>query len=648
MASGVADSGGKGNRLDSWKAIARYVGRDVRSAQRWERERGLPVHRVPGEKGGSVFAYTAELDDWLHGRNENRPPESSPTPSEPNPPVLPSGAPLSAGRDDSLAADAISPQPLTDARPAVAGPVTPVQAVEPPLFHPSAARRWAWSALAVLVGLTFIGAAYWRLRPSQTHANSPHRRIMLAVLPFANLSGNPSQDYFADGLTEEMITDLGRLNPQALGVIARTSAMRYKGTPEDIGQIGRDLGVGYVVEGSVRREGDRVRISAQLIQVSDQTHIWAQNYERQVKEILGVQRDVAEAIAGKIRVSLEHQPGAGLGPVQAANPEAYDDYLKGLYFWNRRETRGVAESIKYFNQAIQEDPNYAPAYAALAESYTLDALASPEPKKKEEVTKAENAARKAIALDDSAAEGHTALAGIRVFFYYDFSGAEAEFKRALELNPNYAPAHHWYGNLYLDPQGRYLDAIAELKMAQQLDPTNLIVNADLGLAYYFARQYQLAVETCKKTIDMDPSFLPPQWYLADAYHQLGMIPEEVNEYAQFTSLTYTQEPKQDQDQDRDWGKVMLSAYQAGGYKAYLQAMLSEFQAAHRADRSPPERLATTYMLLGQNDKALDALERSYQQHAPNIIYLKADPYYDPLRTDPRFVALERKLGLPTP
>ena len=469
---------------------------------------------------------------------------------------------------------------------------------------------------------------------------------MLAVLPFANLSGDPSQDYFADGLTEEMITDLGRLNPQALGVIARTSAMRYKQTPEDIGQIGRELGVGYVVEGSVRREGDRVRVSAQLIQVSDQTHIWAQNYERQVKEILGVQRDVAEAIAGKIRVSLEHQPGAGLGAAEAANPEAYDDYLKGLYFWNRRESHGLDESVKYFSQAIQEDPNYAPAYAALAESYTLEGLAYSESEKENLSKKAEAAARRAIALDDSAAEGHTALAGIRVFFYYDFPGAEAEFKRALDLNPNYAPAHHWYGNLYLDPQGRYLDAITELKLAQRLDPTNLIVNADLGLAYYFARQYSLALETCKKTVDMDPSFLPPHWYLADTYHELGMTPEEVNEFAGFTSLTYAQQSKP--YEDRDWGKVMTRAYQTGGYKAFLEAMLGEFQATHRIDRSPPERLATTYMLLGQKDKALETLELGYRQHAPNIIYLKADPYYDPLRTEPRFLALERNLGLPVP
>lgn len=468
---------------------------------------------------------------------------------------------------------------------------------------------------------------------------------MLVVLPFVNLSGDPSQDYFADGLTEEMITDLGRLNPQALGVIARTSAMRYKHTQKDIGQIGRELDVGYVLEGSVRREGETVRISAQLIQVSDQTHVWAQNYQQQVKDILGVQRDVAQSIAGKIRVSLERQPGTGVGSGQAANPEAYDDYLKGLYYWNRRETHGLAESIKYFNQAIQEDPNYAPAYAALAESYTLGGFNYGN-SRAENVANAEAAARRAIALDDSAAEGHTALGGILVFFHYDFQGAEAEFKHALELNPNYAPAHHWYANLYLDPQGRYLDAIVEMKLAQQLDPTNLIVNADLGLAYYFARQYQSAVDICKKTIDMDPSFLPPQWYLADAYHELGMSADEVQAFAHFTSLGYAAGPKP--AWDRDWGKALENAYKVGGYQAYLGAMLKEFQATAYPDGAPPERLATTYLLLGQKDKALDALEQSYRQHAPNIIYLKADPYYDPLRADPRFQALELKLGLPVP
>jgi TolB-like protein len=638
MASGERASEGKGQRLDSWKAIARYIDRDVRSAQRWERERGLPVHRVPGEKGGSVFAYTAELDDWLHGGTEDSPSGGA---------FLEAGVPATPGLDNGSAArEASGP---ADSQPASAasgsaGIAAGTTEKSTPAAR-SSGRLPGWLAVATLTVLAAVAAAYWRDRPVRSAARPAGGRVMLAVLPFANLSGDPSQDYFADGLTEEMITDLGRLNPQALGVIARTSAMRYKHTQKDVSQIGRELGVGYVLEGSVRREDQTVRISAQLIQVSDQTHVWAQNYQQQVKDILSVQRDVAQAIAGKIRISLERQPGAGSGSTEAANPEAYDDYLKGLYFWNRRETHGLAESIKYFNQAIQEDPNYAPAYAALAESYTLDGLTYYSAYT-EDVPRAEAAARKAIALDESAAEGHTALGGIRVFYYYDFQGAESEFKRALELNPNYAPAHHWYANLYLDPQARFLDAIAEMKLAQQLDPTNLIVNADLGLAYYFARQYQDAVDTCKKTIDMDPSFLPPQWYLADAYHQLGMFPEEVNAVAHFTSLEYAAWP--DVGWDRDWGKVLADAYQTAGYRGFLRAMLNEFAASNRLDRNPPERLASSYLLLGQKDKAIETLERSYQQHAPNIIYLKADPYYDPLRTDPRFQALERKLGLPTP
>lgn len=644
MESSERASEEKAQRLDSWKAIARYIGRDVRSAQRWERERGLPVHRVPGEKGGSVFAYTAELDDWLHGRSEGSP-ESEPAAQAkpPSPPVLRrDAAPAELPRQASDEGQPVSP---AAGSPAIAAARADGAA---PSRRLSGKQR-AWWTLAALIVLTVAAAAYWRARPSPSPVRPERGRIMLAVLPFVNLSGDPSQDYFADGLTEEMITDLGRLNPQALGVIARTSAMRYQHTQKDVGQIGRELGVGYVVEGSVRRQGETVRISAQLIQVSDQTHVWAQNYQQQVKDILAVQRDVAQSIAGKISVSLERPPGAGLGAAAAANPEAYDDYLKGLYFWNRREDRGLAESVKYFSRAIQEDPSYAPAYAALAESYTLGGFTYYS-SSAENVAKAEAAARKAIGLDDSAAEGHTALGGILVFFHYDFKGAEAEFKRALELNPNYAPAHHWYANLYLDPQGRYLEAIAEMKLAQQLDPTNLIVNADLGLAYYFARQYQQAIDACQRTIDMDPSFLPPQWYLADAYHQLGMSAEEVHTFAHFTSLTYaaTLAAGPQAVWDRDWGQVLETAYQSGGYQAYLQAMLKEFQATVRPDQSPPERLATTYLLLGQKNKVLDTLEQSYREHAPNIIYLKADPYYDSLRTDTRFQALERKLGLPIP
>lgn len=641
MGSSERASEGKGQRLDSWKAIAQYVGPDVRSAQRWEHERGLPVHRVPGEKGGSVFAYTAELDDWLHSRSVHSSSEPGEPLAEPNPSTA-AGLGNAGGTAEMAAFSAGAPavSPAT----APGGMAGRADTSAPRVRSPG--KRTVWLALPALVILAAVAAAYWSVRPTPPPAAKPASgRIMLAVLPFVNLSGDSSQDYFADGLTEEMITDLGRLNPQALEVIARTSAMRYKHTQKDVGQIGRELGVGYLVEGSVRREGQTVRISAQLIQVSDQTHVWAQNYQRQVKDILSVQRDVAQSIAGKIRVSLEREPGSGAGPAMAANPEAYDDYLKGLYFWSRREDRGLAESIKYFGQAIKEDPNYAPAYAALAESYTLEAFSNAG-SRAGNVPKAEAAARKAIALDDSAAEGHTALGGIRVFFHYDFQGAEAEFRHALELNPNYAPAHHWYANLYLDPQGRYLDAIAEMRRAQQLDPTNLIVNADLGLAYYFARQYPSAVDTCKKTIDMDPSFLPPQWYLADTYHQLGMTAEEVQTFAHFTSLTYAAGPSP--AWDRDWGTVLESDYKAGGYRAYLEAMLREFRTVERPDRAPPERLAAAYLMLGQKDKAMDALEDSYRQHAPNIIYLKADPYYDSLRAEPRFQALERKLGLPVP
>lgn len=636
MVSGELDSQDKGPKLDSWKAIAKYVGRDVRSAQRWERERGLPIHRVPGEKGGSVFAYAAELDAWLHRGSNGDPEVRGEAVAEVVTPVEALRQLPQEPRHDNGEVPPAPAAPLVETEPA-GGPM----AVPAARIRPRTGRlRLIWIGLAAIALVALVAAAYLKSRPAPSPSTPSKGRVMLAVLPFANLSGDPSQDYFADGLTEEMITDLGRINPQVLGVIARTSAMNYKQTHRDIRQIGAELGVNYILEGSVRRQGDTARISAQLIQVSDQTHVWAQNYERQVKDILSVQQDVAEAIAGRIRISLERQPG--LTPAPAANPEAYDDYLKGLYFWNRRDEPGLEQSIKYFRQAVQEDPNYVPAYAALAQSYTLEGLGNAR-LRGQDLPEAEAAARRAIALDDSSAEGHTALAGIRVFYYYDWAGAEAEFRRAIELNPNYASAHHWYANLYLDPVGRFADAIAEMKLALELDPTNLIVNADLGQAYYFARQYQAAVETCRKTIEMDPSFLPSHWYLADAYHQLGMTSEEVAETAHFISQEQAAQPEA--GREADWGKVLEDAYRTGGYQTFLEAVLKEFQAVKRPGSAPPERLATTYFLLGQRDQAMTALEQSYQQRAPNIIYLKADPYYDPLRPDPRFQALERSMGL---
>lgn len=321
----------KGRKLDSWKEIADYLGRDVRSAQRWERTRGLPVYRVPGAKVGGVFAYTRELDEWLH-----------------------------RGRGEAVSENAAEAISLA---PGAIGTSVGDQSVTSPSYKSGSDRRRIIVALLVLAAVcagVAIGVDGWR-KPAKKSG-----RVMLAVLPFLNLSGDASQEYFADGLTEEMITDLGKLNPQAMGVIARTSAMKYRNAKDDVGQIGRALGVGYVLEGSVRREGSVVRVSAQLIQVSDQTHLWAQNYQRDIKDILSVQRDLAQAIADKVQIKLAPGEQAEVTQSSTANPQAYDDYLKGLYAWNERTVVGMLKGVQFFRQAIDKDPNYAAAYAGMA------------------------------------------------------------------------------------------------------------------------------------------------------------------------------------------------------------------------------------------------------------------------------------------
>jgi len=614
MADLEKDAGGKGRRLDSWKEIADYLKREVRSVQRWELERGLPIHRLPGRGRAVIFAYTGELDGWMKGTGaeSNRPPGPEPE------------------------CESVSLQQAV--HPEVASRLPPEAEIKPVRSpHWVAGRMWPGFAVALILAVSYWVAIYARRAPPQAAASRTERgRRMLAVLPFENLSADPSQEYFADGLTEEMITDLGRLNPQSLGVIARTSAMKYKGTREDVGQIGRELGVSYILEGSVRREGDQARVSAQLIQVSDQTHLWAQNYELQVKNILSVQQNVAEAIADKIRVNLDGGPRPQLTPSQPASPEAYDDYLEGLYFFNRRNPHDFEESVKFFTRATREDPNYAPAQAGLAR---CDALLALQIGSAQKALEAKAAAARAIELDSSSVEALTALAGIRAIFDYDWPGAETAFRRALNLNPNYAPAHHWYANLYLDPQGRVDEAIVEMKRAQEVDPLSLIINTDLGYAYYLAGQSDTALHQYQKVLEMDPAFYAAHFALSDIYLRRGMYDEWLSEYLQAVRLSG----------HPDQVQAIEELYKTGGYRAVVAA------EAHMTGPFGPHResrvygtAAQAYMELGNKERALALLEESYARGERGFVYLKVDPLWFPLHSDPRFQGLARKMGLALP
>ena len=581
---------GQGRKLDSWKAIADYLDRDVRSVQRWERTRGLPVHRIPGTKTGGVFAYSHELDNWLHGRC-----------------------------DQQAATDGTSDNSVAAKYP----PSTPA----PKQSHTA---RWVLlaviTALAVATGIAIHG---W-----QQTAKPGGGRVMLAVLPFLNLSGDAAQEYFADGLTEEMITDLGKVNPQAMGVIARTSAMKYKNSRQDIGQIGMALGVAYVLEGSVRREGNVVRISAQLIQVSDQSHLWAQNYQRDVKDILSVQTDVARAIADKVQVRLS-APKQAQVEEPPTNPQAYDDYLKGLYAWNERTVASMSKAAEFFEQAIEHDPKYAAAYAGMAQCYTLlgiDRVSNA----RELVAKARASALRGVELDQSSSEAHVALGGVRVFADFDWPGAEAEFRRAIELNPNNAQAHHWYANLYLDPQGRYEEAIAEMKRAQELDPLSLIINTDLGYAYYVAGSDDAAFSQFQKVLEMDPNFVPARYDL---------------------SLLYLKQDKYDAAWKERIAGLRISA-PAKLVSRMEQVHTSEGYRGVEQERATSEGTfgvpgyptsawdtAQAYTSVGEKAQAISFLEMAYQQRNPAIIYINCDPFWKTLHSEPRFQKLAREVGV---
>ena len=402
--------------------------------------------------------------------------------------------------------------------------------------NPAARRRAPWplagKTSAIALGLVLVTLVGWMLR-SRSRASLEIRS--LAVLPLESLSSDPSQEYFADGMTDELITDLSQIS--ALSVISRTSVMPYKRARKPLPQVARELNVDAVVEGTVLRSGDRVRITAQLIQVSADKHIWSQSYEGDLRDTLALQNKVARAIADQIRISLTPQEQAALKNVKAVNPEAYVSNLKGRYFWNKRTADGLKTAVAYFDQAIENDPTYARAYAGLADSYALMGdwqygVLAP----KEALPRAEAAAIKALELDSTLGEAHTSLAFTLDGFDWDWGSAEREFKRALELNPGYATAHHWYA-WHLALVGRNAEAIAEMKRAQNLDPLSLIISADLAELLVIAHSYDESIEQSRKTIEMDPNFALAHNQLAQAYIQKEMYSEAISELEKAVRLS---------------------------------------------------------------------------------------------------------------
>lgn len=457
-------------------------------------------------------------------------------------------------------------------------------------------------------------------------------RVRLAVLPFENLSGDQRHDYFADGMTDALITELAQIS--GLLVISRTSVMRFKGTRTPLLQIAQELNVEAAVEGSVLPAGDKVRVTAQLIEVSLDRYVWAESYERDLREILALQRKLARAIARGIRVRLTPKEHARLANARILSPEVYQTYLKGRYYWNRRTEEALKKAVACFEQAIVLDASYAPAYAGLADSYGLLAYyshLSPD----EAFPRAKAAIQHALKIDDGAAEPHTSLGYITQMYEWNWTEAEREFKRAVELNPSYATGHHWHAT-YRMMIGQFDEAIEEIRRAQELDPLSLIINTTVGSILYCARQYDRTIEQCRKTIDLDDSFPAPHSYLGRAYLQQTRHDEALAEFQKALQLS-SRSPR--------FIEELAYAHGIAGNREKAVEMLGELTALSEKRYVSPYYVALVHLGMGDCDRAFEHLTRAIKGRSAELVWLKVDPRLDPLRNDARFSRLLQQVRL---
>ena len=493
-------------------------------------------------------------------------------------------------------------------------------------------RRWPLAvAVAVSLTLALIAAVGWYRSRAQPVSGG---RTMLAVLPFENLTGDVRQDYLSDGLTEEMIVQLERLDPGHLGVIASTSAMRYRdlhGLPQ---QVGERLGVQYLLQGSIRRDGDDIRVSAKLVQAQQQTYLWARQYDRKLTNLLALQSEIAHDIADEIRLTVGGGRRQTLPvPVPSAtNFGAYDLYLKGRYFWNKRTPQALLQAIEYFEKATQSDTRYAPAYAGLADSYSLYSGYTLTPAT-ESMPKARAAAVRAMELDPNLAEAHTSLAVIAQDYDWDWKTAEKEYRRAIQLDPNYATAHQWYAE-YLGLQGRFTEAFSEMDRARRLDPLSLIIAADNAAILYYSRQYDQAIAQFRSVLEMQPNF-PRARMLIYPYAEKGMFADALSDAEKWHG------PDDSLGRWSDLAYLYGRSGQLGRARGALKS-LEELYAHRQLDPAP---ILVAYIGTGDKDRAFSCLEQAYSQHSSNLTNLKVSPLYDPLRSDARFQALLRRIGL---
>jgi TolB-like protein/Flp pilus assembly protein TadD len=467
-------------------------------------------------------------------------------------------------------------------------------------------------------------------RPGGASLPAPNKSI--AVLPFDNLSRDPDNAYFCEGVQDEILTRLAKVAD--LKVISRTSTQHFKSTPGNLPQIAKQLGVAHILEGSVQKASDQVRVNVQLINAMTDAHLWADTYDRKLTDIFAVESEIAKTIADTLQAKLTGSEKISIAKTPTVNPEAYELYLKGRFFWNKRTAADLRKSIEYYDRAIAKDPNYALAYAGLADSYVILSVfgaASPQ----DSIPQARAAAKKALELDDTLAEAHASSGRIAGPFDFEFDRSIAEFERAIQLNPNYAMAHHWLSWGPLTALARVDRAIAEGKRAVELDPLSLINNADLGGNVYFnARRYDEAIAQLRKTIEIDPRFYLAHYYLGQAFQLKGQRTEAIAEYQRAVEL----------DDDPEALAYLGQAYARAGQRDEAQKILGRLTEEATSRYVSGYSMALMFMGLGDKEQAIDALERAYREGAGNDLFtIRVDPMLDDLRNQPRFEALAEKI-----
>ncbi len=456
----------------------------------------------------------------------------------------------------------------------------------------------------------------------------------LAVLPFVNANADPNAEYLSDGITESLINSLSQL--PNLKVMSRDSAFRYKGKETDVQTVGRELGVHAIFKGRVTQRGDTLNISAELINARDRSHIWGQQYNRKITDIFALQEEIAREMASALRTRITGAEEKRLTKSYTANIEAYQDYLRGRYFWNKRSEDALNKGVEYFQHAITKDPKYALAYDGLSDCYILLAVYGFSPPR-EAFPRATEAALKSLEIDNTLAEAHTSLARIKGEYDWDWSGAEREFQRAMEFNPSYATAHHWYGNV-LATMGQHEESVANYRRALKLDPLSLAINMDLGQAFYFARQYDQAIDQLKKTVELDANFLAPRVHLGLAYLQKSMYKEGIAEFEKGLLLS--------PGNPNVLGQLGY-AYAVTGRRGEAQRVRDKLNQLSKQEYVPKKAAAALYLGLGEKDKAFEWLEKGYEERSIGLggVDLKVSPIWDSLRSDPRFANLLRRMNL---